>query len=93
MIAQAEAAAAKFGDMQRKISENAANGFGGAVVICGPDGTPVEWLMVGGDSDAALFWGTVQTQVGLKMEQLKQEAQRRESGWGGGMTGPGRGRL
>ena len=71
--AQSVKAAEMFGDMQRKVIENAENGFGGAVVIFGPDGNPVEWMMVNREADPALFWGTVQTQVNIRMQQLKED--------------------
>lgn len=91
--AQSAKAAEMFGDMQRKVIENADNGFGGAVVIFGPDGNPVEWMMVNREADPALFWGTVQTQVNIRMQQLKEDSSRQQSGWGGGISGPGGRRL
>ncbi len=77
------AAAHAFAEMARKIAENATNGFSGAVLAFPPDGDPVELLLLANAGDAALFWGTLLTQVQIKLSQLKDAEQQGAAGWGG----------
>ena len=77
----AQTAAARFTEMARKVSENAANGFSGAVVIHPPFGDPIEWLLVGMSNDQSLFWSTLQTQITIKLEELKNEARGPQAAW------------
>ena len=74
--AQSAKAAEMFGDMQRKVIENAENGFRRRRGDLRTDGNPVEWMMVNREADPALFWGTVQTQVNIRMQQLNQDLSR-----------------
>ena len=76
-----KAAAAAFAEMARKITENAGNGFCGAVLAFPPDGNPVELLMLANSGDAGLFWGTLMTQVQIRLGQLK-ESEAQQGQWG-----------
>lgn len=73
--------AIRFDDMGRKVRENIMNGFSGAVMICPPVGNPIEWLIVAGDRDAALFWSTLKTQVEIRIAELRHHEQRNTVGW------------
>lgn len=63
--------------MARKIDLNQANGFGGAVVIQPPGGgESVSILTLDGGDDPAFFWATLQSKIGMLIEQIRD----RESG-------------
>jgi hypothetical protein len=78
----AEAAATQFAEMARKITENATNGFSGAVVVVPPGGNPINLLLVSPIGDEALFWATLKTQVDIRLGELAQ-AQSGPQGFGG----------
>ncbi len=77
----AQAASAQFADMSRKISDNQTNGFCGAVVAFPPAGDPVELLMLA-NGDEALFWGTLMTQIQIRLNQIKEGEGQQANGWG-----------
>jgi hypothetical protein len=76
------AAAAQFAEMARKITENAGNGFSGAVLAFPPGGDPIELLLLANAGDESLFWGTLMTQVQIRLGQLKDAEAQGAQGWG-----------
>ena len=77
----ANSAAAQFADMARKITENAVNGFSGAVVVVPPGGNPINLLLVSPVGDDALFWGTLDAQIKIRLAELAQR-QEPSAGYG-----------
>ena len=75
----ANSAADLYADMARKIKENAANGFSGAILACPPSGEAISLFMLSPSGDEALFWSTLLTQVQMKVNDLQQ---RQSTGWG-----------
>jgi hypothetical protein len=76
-------AADRFTAMADRITQNAAQPFGGAVVIVPPGGgTAIELLMLDPQADIAMFWSAITTKIGIIMEGLQQE-KRRQQGFGG----------
>jgi hypothetical protein len=72
----------RFLDMARKISENAGNGFSGAFVVVPPSGDPIDLLYLAGATDAAVFWGTLDTMVKIAIGKIQDaERQGNRPGW------------
>ena len=76
--------ASYFDSMAKRITKNADQPFGGAVVIV-PPGTnqPIEILMLDPNSDMALFWGTIRTKIDIALANAEAE-KRQRSGFGQG---------
>ena len=73
-----------FSAMADRITKNADQPFGGAVVIVPPTpGQSIEILMLDPNSDMALFWGTIRTKIDIALANAEAE-KRRQAGFGQG---------
>ena len=72
-----------FENMAARISTNAGETFGGAVVIIPPGtvGEPIELLMLDAQGDEAQFWSTIQTRIQMTISKL-QDKERVAQGFG-----------
>jgi hypothetical protein len=76
-------AADRFTAMAERITQNAAQPFGGAVVIVPPGtGSAIEMLMLDPNSDLAMFWSTIRTKIDILLASAEAE-KRRQQGFGG----------
>lgn len=74
--------ALRFSAMAERITHNANQSFGGAVVIVPPSGDPIEILMLDPHSDIAMFWGTIRSKIDILLATAEAE-KRRQQGFGG----------
>lgn len=65
-----------FTKMAGRIDLNAEQGFGGAVIIVPPgeDAQPIELLILNNSGDPGLFLATVQTMIGIRLQELDDKA-------------------
>lgn len=75
--------AARFRAMSERITHNANEVFGGAVVIIPPAnaGDPIELLMLDLQADPAQFWATIKTRIEIRLSEL-DERQRTNQAFG-----------
>jgi hypothetical protein len=67
-------AADRFAAMALRISHNADQPFGGAVVVVPPGGgEAIEILMLDGHADPAIFWGNLKTKIDFVLMELDKQ--------------------
>lgn len=69
---QAVNAADHFTRMAGRIEGTAADEFGGAVCIVGPDGNTIEYMLTDPKQDAVFFWLGLETRIQTVRAQLEQ---------------------
>lgn len=76
--------ASSFAAMAARITQNASQPFGGAVVIIPPGtGQTIELLMLDPNSDLAIFWTTIRTKIDIALANAEAD-KRRQAGFAQG---------
>lgn len=63
-----------FRDMAERIARNKGEEFGGALLVVSPDGSVLDFVLLGSKADIVAFWGAAKVRV----EIAAQDAIRRE---------------
>lgn len=78
-------AIARFEHMARRISANAPEDFGGAMVVVGPDGKMAEFLSLDPSKDTGAFLASAQGKLAALVDEFKALEAAQGAGLYGGM--------
>lgn len=72
--------AQRFRQMAERIEATAEAEFGGAVLVVGPDGEAIEYLLTDPKQDIAFFWLSVKSRVETIYAELQDKQRRQTTG-------------
>lgn len=72
--------AQRFRQMAERIEATAEAEFGGAVLVVGPDGNAIEYLLTDPKQDAAFFWLSLKSRVDTMFTELQDQQRRQTTG-------------